>query len=346
MTLFTVIAHTRSIRIMLLATLISLLVACNFNVGAVTALAVVDGVASLEPEATSNRSHAIGRTISGTIDKRAAPLQKAIEMPASGVKATIIYAAAEPKEPATDVSGAKESPEPVQPTELAKTSAPKANNENPVSESQRAAADKSDKQSKTSSVTVSADKINPADYTTLEWTNLIPEADLEALLNPPEYLNEIEDGSLADQVASQIKAAAQVDQNAPFEDNAYERALVSTQIIEKYNKQLVRVPGFIVPLEFDGSMTVTEFFLVPYFGACLHMPPPPPNQIIYVRYPQGLTLENLYDPFWIAGYLTTDMVENNTATSAYSLAMHFFEPYTDFVDLDESSDELDFEEFE
>jgi hypothetical protein len=84
-----------------------------------------------------------------------------------------------------------------------------------------------------------------------------------------------------------------------------------------------------VPLEFDDEQTITQFFLVPYFGACIHMPPPPPNQLIYVSYPEGLKLEALYDPFWITGLLKTSLVENETAISAYAIDVNSIMPYTD-----------------
>jgi hypothetical protein len=74
-----------------------------------------------------------------------------------------------------------------------------------------------------------------------------------------------------------------------------------------------------VPLEFDDDMNISEFFLVPYFGACIHVPPPPPNQIIFVRYPQGLQLEHLYTPFWVSGELKIETVENDTALAVYSM---------------------------
>ena len=73
-----------------------------------------------------------------------------------------------------------------------------------------------------------------------------------------------------------------------------------------------------MPLEFNEK-TITQFFLVPYFGACIHVPPPAPNQIILVNYPIGLTQRNLYDPMWITGRLKTDLVENEIGTSAYTM---------------------------
>ena len=44
---------------------------------------------------------------------------------------------------------------------------------------------------------------------------------------------------------------------------------------------VARVPGYMVPLE-DNLEEVTEFLLVPYPGACIHVPPPPASQIVHV----------------------------------------------------------------
>ena len=161
-------------------------------------------------------------------------------------------------------------------------------------------------------------------FTTLEWDDLMPADDLDALQNPPNYLYDFEDDSDEDQINSQLANAVT---NAV--NDRYQQALVSTSIISEMDGRNVRVPGFVVPLEFDDEQTITEFFLVPYFGACIHSPPPPPNQIIYVRAPKGIQLETLYDPFWISGKLSTKLVENYMATAAYSMEMESYEDYTE-----------------
>lgn len=168
----------------------------------------------------------------------------------------------------------------------------------------------------------SADK-KVGEYTVIEWLDLIPQDDLDALLNPPDYLNEIEDGSAEDQISSKISNTI-----SAAKDDRYQQALVSTSIKSEMDGRSVRIPGYIVPLEFNGDQIVTEFFLVPFFGACIHVPPPPPNQIIYVRYPEGLTLEALYVPFWISGTLKTSLIENDMATAAYAMEMQSYEEYT------------------
>ena len=167
-------------------------------------------------------------------------------------------------------------------------------------------------------------------YRTIEWTDLMPKDDLDALLNPPEYLSDIPDGSAEDQIASQMQLAIE-----QASDSRYQQALVSTRVVPTFDGQAVRLPGFIVPLEFggdqqfgDGQQQVTKFFLVPYFGACIHVPPPPPNQIVYAEYDKGFKLDSLYEPFWLSGTLKTTLIENDMATAAYTIKVDRLEPYT------------------
>lgn len=162
-------------------------------------------------------------------------------------------------------------------------------------------------------------------YRTIEWTDLMPKEDIEAFFNPPESLNDIPDGSVGDQIASQMQLAID-----PASDSRYQQALVSTQVVPAFDGQAIRLPGFIVPLAFgEDQQGVTRFFLVPYFGACIHVPPPPPNQIVYAEYDKGLQLDSLYEPFWISGTLSTTLIENDMATAAYTIKVDQLEPYTE-----------------
>ncbi|MAZ89432.1 MAG: hypothetical protein CL693_17510 [Cellvibrionaceae bacterium] len=164
----------------------------------------------------------------------------------------------------------------------------------------------------------------PSEFRTIEWTELMPADDLEALLNPPEYLAEVEDGSPEDQISNQIKNTI-----AAATDDRYQQALTSSNTVTEMDGQVVRIPGFVVPLEFSDEMVITEFFIVPFFGACLHVPPPPPNQIIHVKYEPGFKLDELYVPFWFSGVLKTSFIENDTAASAYSLAVKHIDQYSE-----------------
>ncbi len=161
-------------------------------------------------------------------------------------------------------------------------------------------------------------KNEPVNYQEIEWDELIPKTDLDALLALPEYITDIEDGSIEDQMINNNQSAMHAEQRA---ENNYERALVSTNIIEAMDGKHIEIPGFIVPVGFNGAQIVTSFFLVPYFGACLHMPPPPPNQIIYIEIEDGFLLEELYDPVVVSGKLSVSLFEDQIATSAYSMTL-------------------------
>ncbi|RRD01818.1 DUF3299 domain-containing protein [Amphritea balenae] len=105
-------------------------------------------------------------------------------------------------------------------------------------------------------------------------------------------------------------------------------ALSSAPVVEEMDGKMVRIPGFVVPLVEEG-MKVTEFFLVPYFGACIHVPPPPSNQMIHVTYEPGTNVENLYDAIWISGELKIETVAHELGTSGYKLEAYQIEPYTE-----------------
>ena len=168
-------------------------------------------------------------------------------------------------------------------------------------------------------------------YTTVQWTDLLPDDDLKALENPPEYLDDIEDGSESDRLVNSLKA---VESGSPssnnqngVNDDRYQQALTSIQVRPEFSDRDIRIPGFIVPLEFGEGELVTTFFFVPFFGACLHMPPPPPNQIIFAQYSPGIRLQAFYDAFWITGKLSTTLTENDVATAAYSIQVTSIDPY-------------------
>ena len=103
-----------------------------------------------------------------------------------------------------------------------------------------------------------------------------------------------------------------------------ESGLASQQVMNfnvnnKLDQKQVKLPGFIVPLELDDNGKVTEFFLVPYFGACIHVPPPPPNQIVYVRMNKGIALDSIYEAYWITGRMKVSRKATRLGASAYQL---------------------------
>lgn len=76
----------------------------------------------------------------------------------------------------------------------------------------------------------------------------------------------------------------------------------STPQVRALHGQRVAVPGYVIPLE-DDANRIGEFLLVPYFGACIHTPPPPPNQMVLVKMQSGREIETPFDPVWVHGVL-------------------------------------------
>jgi hypothetical protein len=98
--------------------------------------------------------------------------------------------------------------------------------------------------------------------------------------------------------------------------------------------KLVRVPGYMLPLEFSGKQ-VTEFLLVPWVGACIHTPPPQPNQIVHVKADKPIAVNGMFDAVWVTGriaataarksvYITDGTTEIDVG---YSIRASQVEPY-------------------
>ena len=83
-----------------------------------------------------------------------------------------------------------------------------------------------------------------------------------------------------------------------------ERARRDKAVDATLDGRLIRMPGFVLPLEYAGRK-VAEFLLVPWVGACIHTPPPPPNQIVHVRMAKGAEFESkgMYSAVWVTGVL-------------------------------------------
>lgn len=115
-----------------------------------------------------------------------------------------------------------------------------------------------------------------------------------------------------------------------------QRKKTRTAVDKALNGQDVRIPGYLLPLEISAGK-VTEFLLVPYIGACIHVPPPPPNQIVYVKVLQngGYKNKELYEPVWVTGKMKVQSMEKElylTDGSAgvdigYALRADHIEPY-------------------
>ena len=88
-------------------------------------------------------------------------------------------------------------------------------------------------------------------------------------------------------------------------------------VVEALDGQRVRIGGYVVPLDFDATK-VREFLLVPFVGACIHVPPPPANQLVYVKSEAGFEVKGSFDPVWVTGRMQTKIAFTGLAEAGYS----------------------------
>ena len=81
----------------------------------------------------------------------------------------------------------------------------------------------------------------------------------------------------------------------------------------------VMLPGYIIPFDM-ASDGVTSFMLVPYVGACIHTPPPPPNQLVFVTTGTPWPSESMWDPVWVSGLLSAKPMSTQIADVGYQIA--------------------------
>jgi hypothetical protein len=151
----------------------------------------------------------------------------------------------------------------------------------------------------------------PAGVTEIEWDSLIPEDYRpEKILEKFDIDNLSDDDPRADELQKELQAL-------------WDQAPVRPEM----DGQSVKIPGFVVPVETDAEET-TGFLLVPYYGACIHVPPPPANQTIYVVTEKGKgTRPKTFDVVWVSGDMSVQRIENDVAEAGYTLYANEVTPY-------------------
>ncbi len=107
--------------------------------------------------------------------------------------------------------------------------------------------------------------------------------------------------------------------NPVFDENA-------TKLNTALDGASVKLPGYIIPLE-SGADGVTSFVLVPYVGACIHVPPPPPNQLVFVTTATPWPSDNLWDAIWVYGRLSARLQSTEIAEIGYQIEAENIEIY-------------------
>lgn len=178
---------------------------------------------------------------------------------------------------------------------------------------------------------------DPDGITQLTWEDLMPLGEEEVLAGLYEqYYSDLRTSMEAQ--SELLKNARSAD---PQSDDAFDVASIIAEgsasdtmeqigtfnVVEDLDGLEIRLPGYVVPLDFSAKGTYDEFLLVPYFGACLHTPPPPPNQIVFVKASPSAEVKSIYDPVWVEGTMKTGKFENDTGDSAYELSLSKIEVY-------------------
>ncbi len=149
----------------------------------------------------------------------------------------------------------------------------------------------------------------------ITWQDLIPSQSSPVPL-PPEGGPQVGSGADADRLSDD-----------EWFDDAPPIPFYSAGVVEDLDGERVKLPGFIVPLELVDGNKISEVLLVPYFGACIHYPPPPPNQIVYVTLPKPVELESMWAPVWIAGEISTEAKQSDLGDAGYTMVAEYMEDY-------------------
>ena len=139
----------------------------------------------------------------------------------------------------------------------------------------------------------------------LDWEMLVPEAARTAALE---------------------SAGVVLHEELADDTSPYQQMTDVSQVRADLNGKRVRIPGYMTPLSFDEA-EVSEFLLVPYIGACVHVPPPPANQIVMVNVDGTVPVLEMWEPFLAVGTLYTQAASTELAEVAYTLALDHLEIY-------------------
>lgn len=137
---------------------------------------------------------------------------------------------------------------------------------------------------------------------TLTWEDLVPPG-----WDP---MKAVDLGEIANLRDGDPRAQAALEKLRRAWDNAPAR--------KELNDTRVRLPGFVVPLATEGR-SLREFLLVPYFGACVHSPPPPANQVVHVVLARPATGVQMMDAVWVTGRMRVASLSSEMGSASYRI---------------------------
>ena len=140
------------------------------------------------------------------------------------------------------------------------------------------------------------------DYIDLDWDDLLPKQD--------------------NTIPKALRGLLPHDEDLPMS----RQQPPSTGVRTEWTGQVVRLPGFIVPIDYDGA-GVTAFILVPYVGACVHVPPPPANQLVFVTTQTPYDSKGLFEPVNVIGMFGVSAMSTQIADIGYALSADEILPF-------------------
>jgi hypothetical protein len=144
-------------------------------------------------------------------------------------------------------------------------------------------------------------------YLDLAWADLLPEGEAERI-NQLMQLQSLQQG---------------------FDHFGSDRMpqIQTFEVVDELDGERVRIGGYVLPFDFTGSREISRFLLVPYVGACIHVPPPPPNQLVFVTTQEPIQVQGLWDPVYVEGIMRTQRHDNELGDTAYTLELIEMTPY-------------------
>lgn len=155
-----------------------------------------------------------------------------------------------------------------------------------------------------------SEQVVESGYREITWDDLMP-----ADWDPMALLDKLDMSALQDSDPRATKALAEI-----------RKAWDAAPVVPALMSQRIRIPGFLVRLEGDRA-GITEFLLVPYFGACVHVPPPPSNQVIHVIPTAPVSPDRNMQPVWVSGVMTVAAVETGMGSAGYRIEAQEVTPY-------------------
>ena len=152
-----------------------------------------------------------------------------------------------------------------------------------------------------------AEEMSSPAYLDLAWSDLLPEGEAQRIAEL-QQLQALQNGF--DHFGTEAMPQIQ-----------------TFNVVEELDGRRVRLGGYVLPFDFTGSREITRFLLVPYVGACIHVPPPPPNQLVFVTTEEPVEVSGLWDPVYAEGVMRTARHDNELGDTAYTLELISLTPY-------------------